>query len=186
MPQTTWGGQKIGGYYWPFNFLIFWCFFVILALCFPKLAFGTSKIEILRSKSVWGQILMQIRQKFNDFLAFYEFVMIFSRMARCLVFVDLIFCPPPYNLLLLHWSTESSCPAPQTARQGHCRVKALDGQTVQLPRLMVRLRLVYLRFKQNCPLPLLDIFSRAVYMIFDIFFLALWYTFDAVMDGGCH
>ena len=68
---------------------------VSLAVCFPKLAFGTSKIEILRSKSVWGQIFMQIRPKFNDFLAIYEFVMIFSRMARCLVFVDPIFCPPP-------------------------------------------------------------------------------------------
>ena len=95
-------GQKIGGYYWPFNFLIFQFFFVILAVCFPKLAFGTSKIEILRSKSVWGQIFMQIRPKFNDFLAIYEFVMIFSRMARCLVFVDPIFCPPPYIYIYIY------------------------------------------------------------------------------------
>ena len=92
----TWGGAKNRRILLAIQFLNFWFFFVILAVCFPKLAFGTSKIEILRSKSVWGQIFMQIRPKFNDFLAIYEFVMIFSRMARCLVFVDPIFCPPPY------------------------------------------------------------------------------------------
>ena len=81
-----------------FNLLI--SFLVILAVCFPKLAFGTSKIEILRSKSVWGQIFMQIRPKFNDFLAIYEFVMIFSRMARCLVFVDPIFALPHITFTL--------------------------------------------------------------------------------------
>ena len=88
-----------------FDFLIF--FLVILAVCFPKLAFGTSKIEILRSKSVWGQIFMQIRPKFNDFLAIYEFVMIFSRMARCLVFVDPIFCPPPCTQMGI--ATKENC-----------------------------------------------------------------------------
>ena len=99
MYNFIWGGSKNRRILLAiqfFNFLNF--FLVILAFCFPKLAFGTSKIEILRSKSVWGQIFMQIRPKFNDFLAIYEFVMIFSRMARCLVFVDPIFCPPPHSL----------------------------------------------------------------------------------------
>ena len=61
--------------------------------------FQTSKFEVLRSKSVWGQILVQIRPKFNDFLTIYEFVMIFSRMARCLVLVDPMFGPPPYVVI---------------------------------------------------------------------------------------
>ena len=98
-----WGGAKNRRILLAIQFLNFLIFFlVILAVCFPKLAFGTSKIEILRSKSVWGQIFMQIRPKFNDFLAIYEFVMIFSRMARCLVFVDPIFCPPPYVYIYIY------------------------------------------------------------------------------------
>ena len=95
-------GQKIGGYYWPFNFLIFQIFFGNFDNLFSKIGLRDLKNRNPGSKSVWGQIFMQIRPKFNDFLAIYEFVMICSRMARCLVFVDHIFALPHiiyYNIV---------------------------------------------------------------------------------------
>ena len=51
-------------------FNTFFCdLFWILAFFSLELSFGISKFEFLRSKRVWGQILAQVRQHVDGFVA---------------------------------------------------------------------------------------------------------------------